>query len=195
MTKIHIKPQKGVGFELIKGQQLKVIDPCGEQVADLFAFALNDFSEWLSNGRSFDYNGTIFMTQGHTLYSNKSRPMFTILEDKVGKHDFLFAPCSQEMFHIQYGSKDNHPNCLENLTNAFRQLGINESMIATPFNIFMNVSILPNGEINIGAPLSNPGDYVTFRAEMDLHLAIAACSAGVCNNNQCKPIDIEINDH
>ena len=70
MTKIHIKPQNGVGFELIKDQQLNVIDPFGEQVADLFAFAHNDFSEWLSNGRSFDYNGTIFMTQGHVLYSN-----------------------------------------------------------------------------------------------------------------------------
>jgi hypothetical protein len=66
-------------------------------------------------------------------------------------------------------------------------------MIATPFNIFMNVSILPDGEINIDTPLSKPGDYLTLRAEMDLHLAIAACSAGACNNNQCKPIEIEIN--
>ena len=59
----------------------------------------------------------------------------------------------------------------------------------------MNVNILPNGEIIIGTPLSNPGDRVTLRAEMDLYLAVAACSAGVCNNNRCKPIDIEIIDH
>lgn len=36
------------------------------------------------------------------------------------------------------------------------------------FNIFMNVSILPDGEINIGTALSKPGGYVALRAEMDL---------------------------
>jgi hypothetical protein len=26
----------------------------------------------------------------------------TVETDQVGKHDFLFAPCSQEMFAIEY---------------------------------------------------------------------------------------------
>ncbi|UCF93007.1 MAG: urea carboxylase-associated family protein [Desulfobacterales bacterium] len=192
MKKIHLDPQTGVGFELLKGQRLKVIDPQGEQVADLFAFAFDNLGEWLSNGRSFDHNGTIYMRRGHVLYSNRSNPMLSVCEDTVDRHDFLFAPCSQEMFQIQYGIEDSHPNCLENLAGALRKFGVTPSMIATPFNIFMNVSIAPDGKLTIGKPRSKAGDYITLRAEMDLRVAVAACSAGICNNNLCKPIDLEI---
>jgi uncharacterized protein YcgI (DUF1989 family) len=45
----HIEPQSGVGFELERGQILRVIDPRGEQVADVMAFARGDATEWLSS--------------------------------------------------------------------------------------------------------------------------------------------------
>ena len=74
VTRYHLEPQTGTGFELKKGQFLRVIDPQGEQVSDLMAFARPDTSEWLSSGRSFDYNNTIYLTKSHVLYSNKSNP-------------------------------------------------------------------------------------------------------------------------
>ena len=79
-----------------------MIDPLGEQVSDLAAFAHDDRREWLSSGRSIDYANTIYLTTGHVLYSNRSRPMFTILVDDVGRHDFLLTPCSPETFAIIY---------------------------------------------------------------------------------------------
>ena len=120
MNKIHIPAQSGVAFELKKNQLLKIIDPQGQQVADLFAFALHDISESLSSGRSIDYNNTLHLTTNHILYSNQSSPMLTIIEDTVGKHDFLYAPCSLEMFQIQYNITEHHPNCLENLANPLK---------------------------------------------------------------------------
>ena len=83
----HIEPQTGIGLMLERGQVLRVIDPQGEQVSDVMAFARDDLTEWLSSGRTIDYNNTIYFTTGHALYSNKSRPMLTILEDRVGRHD------------------------------------------------------------------------------------------------------------
>jgi uncharacterized protein YcgI (DUF1989 family) len=80
------------------GQLLKIIDPQGEQVSDLTAFALEDKAEWLSSGRTIDYANTIYLTTGNLLYSNRSRPMLSIVEDTVGRHDFLLTPCSPKLF-------------------------------------------------------------------------------------------------
>lgn len=193
-THYHLEPQTGVGFQINKGQLLRIIDPQGEQVSDLMAFAQADKSEWLSSGRSLDYNNTIYLTTRHILYSNKSNPMFTILEDKVGRHDFLLTPCSPEMFKKLYHYEGYHPSCFENLARNLAPFGIEASAIPTTFNIFMNVSVLPGGELKIDPPLSRPGDYILLRAEMDMIVGLTACSAELSNNGTFKPIDAEVLD-
>jgi uncharacterized protein YcgI (DUF1989 family) len=118
--------------------------------------------------------------------------MLTIVADQVGKHDFLFAPCSPEMFRLTYNITDEHPNCLQNLSRHLRQFGIRESQIPTAFNIFMNAHVSGSGYIVIDPPLSKAGDYIDLAAEMDLIVGVTACSAGKCNNYRCKPIDVEV---
>jgi uncharacterized protein YcgI (DUF1989 family) len=191
--KMHLAPQTGTAFLLEKGQILRVIDPQGEQVSDLVCFAQADPAEWLSSGRSIDYANTIYLTAGHILYSNRSRPMFTILEDRVGRHDFLLTPCSPQTFEILYeGHEGYHPSCFENLYRNLAPFGIAEDAIPTTFNIFMNVDVLPSGELKIGPPLSKAGDFIDLRAEMDLIVGVTACSAEMSNNYSFKPIDLEI---
>jgi uncharacterized protein YcgI (DUF1989 family) len=194
----HLKPQTGIAFELEKGRILRVMDPEGEQVSDVMAFASAgpgraDASEWLSSGRTIDYNNTIYLTTGHVLYSSRSNPMFTILEDKVGRHDFLLTPCSPETFEMLYeGHEGYHPSCLENLTKNLKTFGIRANDIPTTFNVFMNVEVSPSGEISIGPPLSKPGDLVDLRAERDLVVGVTACSAEKSNNHALKPIDLMV---
>ncbi|MGH7634147.1 MAG: DUF1989 domain-containing protein, partial [Gemmatimonadaceae bacterium] len=79
--RIHLAPQTGTGFIVKRGELLRIIDPEGEQVSDLTSFAREDPAEWLSSGRTIDYANTIFVTTGHTLYSNRSRPMWNVVED------------------------------------------------------------------------------------------------------------------
>ena len=191
--RIHIPPQTGTGFELTKGDVLRITDPTGEQVSDLMAFAKNDLKKVLSSGRSIDYANTIYLTTGHVLYSNDSEPMFTILEDRVGRHDFLLTPCSQETFSIIYKNDAPHPSCFGNLVENLEQFGIKPHQIPTTFNVFMNVLVDPaKGELTIGPPRSKAGDYTEFRAEMDLFVGVTACSAEMSNNYSVKPIDIAI---
>ena len=193
IERFRLEPQTGHGFRLLPGQILRVIDPEGEQVADLTAFAADGSGEWLSSGRSIDYANSIYLTTGHTLYSNMSRPMFTILRDMVGRHDFLLTPCSLEMFNKLYGIDGDHPSCFSNLESALTPFGIHHNAIPTTLNIFMNVEIDPaSGELTIGPPLSRPGDYLELRAEMDLIVGLTACSAEKSNNQRFKPIDAEI---
>jgi len=188
----RIEPQTGTAFELHRGDLLRVIDPLGEQVADLVAFAREDKREWLSSGRSIDYANTIYLTTGHVLYSNRSQPMFTIERDDVGRHDFLLTPCSPETFAIIYKNTALHPSCFGNLCTHLARFGIEPDDIPTTFNIFMNVEILPTGELKIGPPRSRAGDVIELRAEMDLHVGLTACSAEMSNNYAFKPIEFEI---
>ena len=192
IARYHVEAQTGVGFLLQQGQFLAVVDPQGEQVADLVACGAGNTTEWLSSGRSIDYNETIYLTTGHVLYSNRSTPMFTIVEDTVGRHDFLFAACSPETFRILEGIEEYHPSCFENLEKSLAPFGITADLIPTPFNLFMNASVLPTGRIKIAPPLSRPGSFVRLQAEMDLIVGISACSTEACNNGTCKPIDAEI---
>jgi uncharacterized protein YcgI (DUF1989 family) len=192
VKKYHLEPQTGIGLTVEKGQLLKIIDPQGEQVSDLTAFALDDKSEWLSSGRTIDYANKIYLTTGNVLYSNRSSPMLTIVEDTVGRHDFLLTPCSPETFKIIYDNHEYHPSCFENLHTNLAPFGITPDMIPTTLNVFMNVIVQETGELRIDPPPSKAGDFIIFRAEMDLILGITACSAEMSNNYSFKPIDIEI---
>ena len=192
VVKHHLPPQTGTAFTVSKDQRIRVIDSQGEQVADLVCFASRDQNEGLSSGRTIDYNEKIYLTAGDTLYSNLSNPMLTIIDDPVGQHDILFAPCSREMFKLMYGITDPHPNCLDNLARSLAPFGINASQITIAFNIFMNTEISSKGAVTVKTPLSKAGDYMVLQARMDLIVGVTSCSAGKCNNFRCTPIDIEV---
>jgi uncharacterized protein YcgI (DUF1989 family) len=191
---MHLEPQTGTGFEIQAGELLRITDPLGEQVADLTSFSRVDPAEWLSSGRTIDYAGTIYVTKGHVLYSNRSRPMWTIVEDAVGRHDFLLTPCSAQTFEIIYKNHKPHPSCFDNLTNALSQFGIRPDAIPTTLNVFMNVDVAESGELRILPPRSRAGDYLLLRAEMDMIVGVTACSAELSNNGKFKPIDIDLYD-
>jgi uncharacterized protein len=192
LRRLRLEPQTGTGLIVKRGQRLEIVDPCGEQVSDLVSFAEEDRSEWLSSGRTIDYANTIYLTTGHILYSNRSRPMWTIVEDTVGRHDFLLTPCSPETFSILYKTTGHHPSCFENLVRGLAPFGIPPDAIPTTLNVFMNVDVLPSGELRILPPRSRPGDRVTLRAEMDLIVGVTACSAELSNNGRFKPIDLRL---
>ena len=190
-----IAPRSGVAFELRRGQRLRVIDPEGEQVADLLAYNREDIGEVLSSGRSLDYAGSIFLGSGDALYSNRSRVMLRIVEDMVGRHDFLLTPCSAEMFRILYGESEPHRGCFGNLAAALAPWGISPDMIPTAFNVFMNVQVDgATGKLRVDPPLSRAGDHTVFLAQMDLVIGLTACSAGQSNNFRYKPIHYEVLD-
>lgn len=188
-----IEPRSGVAFALRKGERLRVIDPQGEQVADLVAFNRHDLGEAISSGRSIDYASRIYLSTGDPIYSNRSRVMLRIGEDTVGRHDFLLSPCSAEMFRIIYGDERPHRGCFGNLAAALAPYGVVPDVIPTAFNVFMNVPVDPlTGTIRVEPPLSRAGDYTVFEAQMDLLIGLTACSAGQSNNFSYKPIHYEV---
>ena len=187
-----IEKQTGKAFRLQKGQKLKVIDPQGEQVSDMVLFNADDPREKISSGKTLDFEESILISKGNFLWSNRSRKMMEILEDTNGRNDFLLAPCSPETFKIMYNNPDYHPSCFENLYTNLEPYGIEPDDVPTAFNIFMNVQFDKNGKLSVDPPLSKAGDYVLFEAQMDLIVALTACSAEDSNNGSFKPIAFEI---
>ncbi len=187
----RLSPRTGTGFVLEAGQRLTVVDPFGGQVSDFFAFSASDQREWFSSGRTIDYANSIYPVQDTILYSNRSRPMATVVEDTCGRHDILLTPCSQQTFDLLYPEFDGapHPSCFDNLCRALEPFGVEPDQIATTVNIFMNVWTDQSGELHIDPPTSVAGDRITFRAEIDLHVGLTACSAEKSNGGVCKPID------
>jgi len=189
----EIAPRSGVAFTIDKGQRLHVIDPQGEQVADLLAFNRADVREAISSGRTLDYASRIFLTTGDPLYSNRSNVMLDIVEDDVGRHDFLLTPCSKDTFRIIYGDEDPHRGCFGNLAEALAPFGVSEDMIPTAFNVFMNVPVDgETGQLRVEPPRSKAGDRIVFEARMDLVIGLTACSALQSNNGSFKPIHWQV---
>lgn len=190
----RLAPQTGSGLTLPAGSTLTIVDPCGEQVSDLFFFAADDHDEWFSSGRTTDYKNSIYVGPGDPLYSNRSRVMATVVTDTVGVHDLTLTPCSQDTFDLLYPEFEGapHPSCFANLVGAFAPFGIGPDRISTTFNVFMDVWTDLDGELHIDPPPTTPGDRFTIRAEIDLVVGVTACSAEKSNNGRCTPIDIRV---
>ena len=183
----------GTGLELKKGQKLKITDIEGQQVSDFFCFFKDDQEDYLSSGRTFDYNSKIHVTTGDKLYSSKSKVMAVILEDKVGKHDFVLTPCSKDTFIKLYHDHDTTKiGCEGNLLKAFDKFGIKHKALPPTFNIFMNVRFDSEGKVHVDPPRSKSGDYIVIKAEEDLIVGITACSAPKSNNGKLTTIGYEV---
>ena len=112
---------------------------------------------------------------GDTFVTNRRRPILTLVEDTSGcAHDTLIAPCDRERYGL-LGVTGYHDNCRDNLHAGLGELGI--AIPATPpsLNVFMNIPWTADGRLDWGEPVSTPGSYALFRAEMDLVVAFSAC--------------------
>ena len=193
MQQQNIPAQTSVAFRLKAGESLKIIDPLGQQVADLFCADAADISDTFSSGRTIDYNDSIYLKPGHFLYAQSGKILLEIIEDQSpGCHDVLVTPCSLQMFQMMSKNSAFHPSCLGNLTKSLKQFGIAEKQITSTFNIFMNIELSKSGRIEVKSPLSKALDFIVLKALCDLVVGITACSDEGTNNGRCKPIDYEI---
>jgi uncharacterized protein YcgI (DUF1989 family) len=180
-----------MAWRLTAGQRVRIVDLEGSQSGDLFAVAADDVEDGQSNGRTFDMGGTIRLSAGSLLYSRRSRPLLRIVEDEVGVHDMLYAPCSQEMFELQYGVTGPHPNCFDNLAGSLAEFGVPRATVTIAFNFFMNVAIGPGGRLEIGPPASTAGQGMTFAAERDVLVAVTSCAAPGANAGGARPVRVD----
>lgn len=189
-----VEAKSGLTIAVEKGEKIEIIDLHGKQVVDFFATNQTTFTEQLSAGVTIDCNESLKVSTGDSLYTNLYNKMFTIIEDDVKEHDLLHPCCRPEMFEFFYNNGDGHSSCLANINDSLNEKFNLRKNEITPFNIFMYTKILPDGKISVEPPLSKAGDKIVLEAEMDVQLAVAACSVSEssCNGGECTPIKIVV---
>lgn len=189
-----IPPQTGLAIEVPAKSLIRLTDLLGSQIGDVFAFSSSDSTEWLSASHTRTAIMRTFPRLGEAFYTNRRRAILTLVEDtSPGVHDMFFAPC--DIFRYQeFGVEGHHPNCKENFELAIASAGYSLPIVPDPVNIFQNSPANKNGELIFGVAASQPGDTVTFQAEMDLVFVVAACSMdlGVVNGGHCTELLVEV---
>ena len=191
MARQTIPARHGVAIQLDAGSEIVVINTHGTQVLDTWAFNMADPSEYLSMEHTRSRLSRLSPGVGDSLFSNRRRSVLTMLEDtSPGIHDTLLCACNREIYR-ELGCDDTHRSCESNLHEALSVMGIRVPGTPAPLNLFMNVSVAPDGAIDRRPPQSRPGDRVRLRADMHAVVVFSACPQDITpiNGAECTPRD------
>ncbi len=178
-----------------QGQVLRITDLEGQQAVDFLCYSVANPEERYHAPNTVKAAGSIFLTTGHTLYSDVARPMFVIVEDQFGGHDTIGGCCSAPSNQMLYGV-GNCPGCRENFLIGLARHGLGRRDIVPNVNFFMRVPVNADGRAAVALGVSPPGCEVALRAEMDAIAVISNCPQvnNPCNNFNPTPIRVQISD-
>jgi uncharacterized protein YcgI (DUF1989 family) len=184
---IHIPAREGRGLRVGSGDLVRVIDPEGGQVADVFAFCIDDPSEYHSAEHTRVHVGHLFPRRGEQFVTNRRRPILTLVaDDSPGVHDMLCAACDPTRYE-GLGVEGWHASCQENLLEAMRLLGLDGVEVPQPINLFMNIPIGVDADLGWLPAPTRAGDSTTLRAELDCYVVVSACPQDLVQINAGAP--------
>jgi uncharacterized protein len=176
---VTIPARRGVAARVRGGQRIRIVNTHGTQVVDTWAFSAEDVTEWMAMEASRAWFLKLAAAVGDSFVTNRRRPILTLVEDTSAcAHDTLMAPCDAQRYGL-LGVTGYHDNCRDNLHAALRELGLVIPATPPSLNVFMNIPWTADGRLSWGEPVSAPGSYALFRAEMDLVVAFSACPQDV----------------
>jgi hypothetical protein len=203
----HVMPPKtGHAVVLRKGQHWRVTDLEGKQVVDMALFNNDNYREKLSTSNSrtryWPKQGDAYVPRdklmaGDTLMSTLCRPMAAIVEETPepkGVHDVHNRMCNRFLYE-SHGA-EVQDGCHEIISRALAPYGLLPEDMPDTMDLFMNYQhSCEDGRWHIKEPVSKPGDYIEFRAEMDLLIGFSNCPEDRltdCNARNCTPMKVEV---
>ena len=188
---IEIPARRGKAALVARGQGVRIINTHGQQVVDTWAFRRDDLTEFMSMEHSRTALGRIMPAVGQSMVTNRRRPILTLAQDTSGGiHDTLLAACDRFRYEL-LGCTEYHDNCTDNLAAALAELGLTPPETPSPWNLFMNIPVGPDGSVSFEPPVSNPGDHLILLAEMDCVVVFSACPQDMVpiNGVDCVPTE------
>ena len=192
-----LAPGESIGCSVTSGATVRVVNPKGHQVVDLWAFVESDPTEYLSMAHNRTAHYTTRFQAGHVLVSNRFKKLLRFIEDTTdGFHDSLHAACSAQSY-AHFGSDQQHPNCEDNLQTALHGAGIALQITPPPWNLFEKSFVNEDGFIHDGITSAKAGDYVEVSAECDLFVVFSACRSTIGNiqGGDAAGAQIVLNQH
>jgi uncharacterized protein YcgI (DUF1989 family) len=188
---LTVPAAEGRSFAVRRGQQLRVIAVEGPQAADLVALNAEDPRESLSTWLTRQQSGSFLYAERFYSKLPAGRVMFTL--DSAPPGCFWLSPgrCNR-LTYARRGHPD-HANCQDILAATLAPHGIGPFDVPEVLNLFMRPQLRPDGTYAFQASPVQAGDYVAFRAELDLLVAVAACPDDAAYNAGFpKPVAVEI---
>jgi uncharacterized protein YcgI (DUF1989 family) len=190
--RITVPAREGRAVRVDAGDRIKIIDVEGGQVADTFAYTI-DLSEYHSAEHTRVHVNRLFPRPGEHFVTNQRRPiLFFETDGSPGIHDMLCAACDPARY-AGLGVDGWHASCQENVTRAMSELGYDGVNVPQPINLFMNTPVIDaDGTIGWFPSRTEPGDFVTLRAELDCVVCVSACPQDIVSINAGQPSAIEL---
>ena len=185
-----IPARAGWSRELTRGQVLRIIDLEGRQAVDFLCYNARDYEDRYAAADTMKINGSIFIGKGTVIYSVNCNPLFSVIEDTCGRHDTIGGCCSSALNRRRYGKPDD-PNCRQNFLDQLRRYGMGPRDMVANVNFFMYVPVSAEGAMAMGPSISEPGDHVDLRAEMDVLAVISNCPQMNNPVNDYRPTPVQ----
>lgn len=166
------------------GEVLTIVDADGNQAVDFLAYDAHDTAYAYSAPTTLQGQNSVYLSTGSTLRDNEYRPLLTVLETAVERHDTLGGACSKESNILRYGHHtwEQH-GCADNFLRELSRYGMGKRDHVSNVNWFMNVPVDPDGALGIVDGVSSPGLTVSLRAERDTLVIVSNCPQ---INNPCN---------
>ena len=186
-TRFTIPARKAKAAFVRRRQKIRVINTYGTQVVDCWALNAEDMREYMSMEHCRVDLERYKPKTGDTMVTNKRRPILKIMEDtREGAHDTLLAACDRYRYE-KLGCKEYHRNCTDNLWEAMIAAGYKITETPSPFNLWQNTPVEPDGSIGQYPAASKRGDYIVMRARMNLIICLSACPQDITSINSQRP--------
>ena len=176
-----------------KGQVLVIRDTHGQQAVDFLCYDADNTSDRYSATNTVKVQGNVYVGKGTVLYADSGKPLLSVIEDTVGKHDTIYGCCSNPNNKLRYGVKTTE-SCYTNFTQELQKHGMDVTSIVPNVNWFMSVPVLDEGAAGVAEAAVKPGSFVKLRAECNVLAVLSNCPQmhNPCNGYKPTPIEVWI---
>jgi urea carboxylase-associated protein 1 len=192
ITYDFVVPARQPWSRVIKqGEVLRIIDLEGQQAVDFLCYNAEDPGDRYSSMNTIKVQQNSYVGKDTVLYSDAGMPLFTVIEDTLGRHDTVYGCCSNPNNYLRYRVRTTE-SCYSNFLTELAKHGLDRSAIVSNVNFFMRVPIMADGAAGVAADVSPPGSYVDLRAEMDVLVVLSNCPQmhNPCNAYNPTPIRV-----
>ena len=176
-----------------RGQVLAIKDTHGQQAVDFLCYDADNTSDRYSATNTVKIQGNVYVGNGTVLYADSGKPLLTVIEDTVGRHDTIYGCCSNPNNKLRYDVETTE-SCYTNFTQELQKHGMDVTSIVPNVNWFMSVPVLGDGSAGVAEAALKPGSYVKLRAECNVLAVLSNCPQmhNPCNGFKPTPIEVWI---
>ena len=190
----HVVPaRQGWARRIARGDTLVITDLEGQQAVDFLCYDADDPTDRYSATNTLKVQGNVYVGLGTVLYADSGKPLMTVVEDTIGRHDTIYGCCSNANNRLRYGVETTE-SCYSNFETVLQPFGLGREAIVANVNWFMSVPVEADGGAGVAEAALEPGSHVALRAECNTLVALSNCPQmhNPCNGYNPTPIRVQV---